>query len=116
MEPATRTAVPDSPDHVAFKARFLALLRLIESGDVPLVAVGATWREVHAGDATFRALGWTIVIFNDADDYDYIDSVVTPDGRKWTFDDLLALGLDRPPHEDEGLFVRRLQDAPAERR
>lgn len=46
-----------------------------------------TWNEQFAGDVRFIVDGWEIVIFNDCDDFDYVDSVISPDGRRGEFDD-----------------------------
>ena len=45
------------------------------------------WPHVHAGNVVFQVLGWEISVFNDAGDFDYIDSVVAPDGRTGEFED-----------------------------
>lgn len=53
---------------------------------VSFCAVHRTWDEIWAGNVTFYSDGYWIVIFNDSDDLDYIDSVLAPDGRFGTFD------------------------------
>ena len=38
--------------------------------------------DVYAGDVEFKlSNGWTVVVFNDCDEWDYIDHIVAPDGR-----------------------------------
>ena len=45
--------------------------------------------DVYAGDVHYRASnGWEIIIFNDANQWDYIDSIKSNDGRELSFDDL----------------------------
>lgn len=92
-------------------AEVTELLRRIASGELSLVAVGRTWDEVFAGDVTFRiSSGDVLVVFNDCDEIDYIDSVVMADGRRgdfdewancgeWPFDTALSDGLARRLYE-----------------
>lgn len=40
-----------------------------------------TWEETFCGNVPYTVDGWEIVIFNDCNSWDYIDSVVAPDGR-----------------------------------
>lgn len=43
------------------------------------------WSEKYAGDVRFRLPnGWVVVVFNDCNDWDYVDSVEAPDGRSWS--------------------------------
>jgi hypothetical protein len=48
-----------------------------------------TFREIFAGNVEFRLeSGWTIDVFNDCNDWDYIDTVIAPEGTRWSFDEL----------------------------
>jgi hypothetical protein len=68
----------------------LAVLSDIEAGVVTLTT-DEPWAEVYCGNVTFRtSTGWTVVVFNDCDDWDYIDSLIAPDGRRVEFEDLPA--------------------------
>jgi hypothetical protein len=41
----------------------------------------AVWDHVYAGNVAFRlGNGWIVVVFNDCDEWDYIDSIILPDG------------------------------------
>lgn len=65
-----------------------ALLRRIVHGELEVTAVGETWDEVFAGDVRFALSdGSQLVVFNDCGDWDYVDEVVLPDGRRGDFDD-----------------------------
>lgn len=55
--------------------------------EVKVFAVGQSWREVYAGDVSFRIGEYLVVIFNDCDELDYVDSAVAPDGRAGDFDE-----------------------------
>lgn len=64
------------------------LLHKIAAGEITLRVVGETWDECYAGDVTFElSSGDKLVIFNDCDDFDYVDSVRLVDGREGDFDD-----------------------------
>jgi hypothetical protein len=77
--------------------RVVDLLRSISAGNTTLsLAPGERyWGEVNCGDVRFVADGWSLVLFNDCDDLDYVDSVVTPEGEAFGFDDLL-IGISCP--------------------
>lgn len=48
-----------------------------------------SWGETFAGDVEFVLVnGWRVVVFNDCNSWDYIDSITAPDGRTWDFDGL----------------------------
>lgn len=68
----------------------LAFLEAVKSGDIRLEALYSP-QDVYAGNVKYSASnGWSLVIFNDCNDYDYIDSVRTEDGREIDFDDIDA--------------------------
>jgi hypothetical protein len=69
----------------------LDLLHMIEVGAITLRAVGETAEEVYAGNVTYRTVpdGWTLVVFNDCNSWDYLDSVTAPDGRTLDFDQMM---------------------------
>lgn len=50
------------------------------------VATDQTWKETHAGTVPFEVNGWKIEIFNDCDCFDYVDSILAPDGRQGDFE------------------------------
>lgn len=68
-------------------AEVLSVLRAIGPED-PAELVGSGWRDTYAGNVTWTFRGWTIVVFNDCMDWDYLDSVTAPDGRTWDFDEM----------------------------
>lgn len=61
------------------------ILRKGISGELPvrLGCSSRTWDGTFAGDVEFLFGDWHIVIFNDCDEVDYVDSATAPDGRKW---------------------------------
>jgi hypothetical protein len=73
---------PTAPD-------IMAMLRRIERREVTLKCINnEPPRDIYCGNCTFETSdGWTIVIFNDCDEWDYIDHVTDPDGDTATFDD-----------------------------
>lgn len=94
---ANRTAI--------IAAEILAVLSGIEAGVVTLTA-DEPWADVYCGNVTFHTSnGWTVVVFNDCDEWDYIDSVTAPDGRRIEFGDLPADVQNwTPSPATEGLF------------
>lgn len=60
----------------------------IEKGTITLLPKNDP-QDVYAGDVEYEASnGWHIIIFNDANEWDYIDTIKTPDGRTLNFDEL----------------------------
>lgn len=71
------------------EVEILDLLGRIDRGEETMSPPQEPWHEIYCGDMTFTtASGWTIVVFNDCDSWDYIDHLVAPDGRMFDFDDL----------------------------
>jgi hypothetical protein len=70
------------------------LLRQVGRGEVAarLVAPSCSWQQVYAGNVEFDINGYRVVIFNDCDELDYVDSVVTPDNRVGDFEEWYAQG------------------------
>ena len=65
------------------EAEVLSVLAAIERGEVTLSREG---KDLYAGDQTYVASnGWKLVVFNDCNSWDYLDSVVTPDGIEHDF-------------------------------
>lgn len=68
-----------------------ALLMAIEAGRTSLALDGKCPEDAFAGDVSYTTHGehdgWTLVIFNDCDSFDYVDHVIAADGRQWDFDD-----------------------------
>ena len=65
----------------------IAILNAI-GADEPADLVGEGWRDTYAGNVTWTFRGWTIVVFNDCMDWDYIDTIVATDGRRWEFEEM----------------------------
>lgn len=68
----------------------LAVLRAIERREVTFPAseieAAGDW---FSGDFTFHASnGWELTVFDDCDEWDYLDSVRAPDGREVDFDQI----------------------------
>lgn len=65
------------------------LLRRVGRGEVAvkLADFGWPWNRVYAGNVEFAIAGYRVVIFNDCDELDYVDSVITPDDRTGDFED-----------------------------
>lgn len=74
-------------------ARLFATLTAIDRMLLDVRVEGLPWRETYAGDVTFKTdNGWTIVVFNDCDSWDYIDHAIDPAGGRvfdiaWNADD-----------------------------
>ena len=60
----------------------LAFLRSVERGEVTLDPQQEP-QEIYAGNVEYHASnGWTITVFNDANEWDYIEQLCTADGRE----------------------------------
>jgi hypothetical protein len=63
-------------------------LRAIENGSITLRPEQEP-QDVYAGNVSYAASnGWRIVVYNDANEWDYIDSVTPSDGRVFDCDAL----------------------------
>ncbi len=76
------------------------LLERIERGELQLTFEEHP-NEIFAGNVTYKTPdGWTLRVFNDAMQWDSLDSVMAPDGRTLDFDEFTdALMFYRPPEE-----------------
>jgi hypothetical protein len=78
----------------------VAFFRAIEAGQIQLVAESEP-QDVYAGNVHYRASnGWRLVVFNDANEYDYVDHVLTDDGRIADFNELDGTAGDWRPSDD----------------
>lgn len=70
------------------KQEILDFLHQIEEGVVTLKATHEP-QDVYAGNVQYVASnGWKIVVFNDCNEWDYIDFIETPDGRQIDYETL----------------------------
>ncbi len=66
----------------------LILLRAIEMGELKLKPEKDP-NSVFSGNIIYNiSNGWQIIVFNDANTWDYIDSIKTDDGRIVNFEDI----------------------------
>lgn len=67
----------------------LEFLKAIEEGTIALQPEGCIPQDIYAGDVPYTASnGWRITIFNDCNEWDYVDRVIAADGRLLRFDDI----------------------------
>jgi hypothetical protein len=66
----------------------LALLKSIESGEVKVTPVNGPpeYFDVYASYTT--PCGWSLCVFNDVGEWDYLESIKSPDGREWNYSDV----------------------------
>lgn len=70
------------------EAEVLLLLKRMDAGDLDFWIEGTeSWSDFFAGNLDYRtAEGHRIVVFNDCDSWDYVDSVYAADGTKvWEY-------------------------------
>src|SRR5579864_5008297 len=68
------------------EAELMDFLRAIEEGSVSLRPEFDP-QDIYAGNVPYAASnGWHITIFNDCNEWDYVDRVKTADGRSLDFD------------------------------
>ncbi len=81
-------------------AEALEFLRAVESGAVTLEPESEP-QMIYAGNVEYEASnGWTIVVFNDCNEWDYIDTIEAADGRRaegWADGGLPELDAYQPP-------------------
>ncbi|MBN9420769.1 MAG: hypothetical protein J0I12_35315 [Candidatus Eremiobacteraeota bacterium] len=66
----------------------LDFLQRIETGELTLEPVHCA-QDVFAGDVEYLASnGWSLVVFNDANEWDYIERISSGDGRKIGFEEI----------------------------
>jgi hypothetical protein len=79
----------------------LEFLKAIEEGTIALDPEGCIPQDIYAGHVPYRASnGWQITIFNDCNEWDYVEHVITPDGRSLSFDeidDLMSVAREYTP-------------------
>jgi hypothetical protein len=64
------------------------LVAALERGDVTLSTTDDP-HEVYCGHIEYKSSnGWTLIVFNDCDDWDYFDHIEAPDGRWLDYDTL----------------------------
>jgi hypothetical protein len=79
-----RKAVNGEVEVKLFRPRKSKLKRVEEKLDkVPQLQ---SWNEVYAGNVEFAIGDWRVIIFNDCNELDYIDSAFAPNRLKGTFD------------------------------
>ena len=65
-----------------------AFLRQIESGELTLTPINDP-QYVYAGHVPYLASnGWKITVFNDANAWDYVDLIKTPDGKELEYSEM----------------------------
>jgi hypothetical protein len=66
----------------------LALLSAIEDGSVKLTPVGEP-QLIYSGVVEYSASnGWRLAVFNDANEWDYLEWIESDDGRRVAFDQI----------------------------
>lgn len=82
-------------------------LRAIEDGSVSLRPEHEP-QDVYAGNVKYVASnGWGIIVFNDANEWDYIDSITTADGRRFSYDELEQMSAVAEYQPSEEIAWRR---------
>ena len=72
------------------ESEVLAFLGDVESGAILLVALREP-QDVYAGAVEYAASNhWTLTVFNDANEWDYIEELCTADGRRCDYDMIFA--------------------------
>jgi hypothetical protein len=67
----------------------LEFLKAIEEGTISLQPEECIPQDIYAGNVPYAASnGWRITIFNDCNEWDYVDHVVAADGRSLSFDEI----------------------------
>jgi hypothetical protein len=82
------------------EAEVWTFLRAIERGDITLSSEEEP-QLIYAGNVRYAASnGWIITVFNDCNEWDYVDTIETTDGRTLDFDDMPQALRNYCPSED----------------
>jgi hypothetical protein len=68
------------------------LFRRALRGEAKIFTEGSSWTEIYASNVDVRIDGYELVIFNDCNQVDYVDSAIAPDGRCGDFDEWWNVG------------------------
>jgi hypothetical protein len=79
---------------IALHQEVVGLLQSVLMNTVPVVAVDASWDDVYAGNFRCIVNGHTLTIFNDCDEFDYVDRVEMADGRTADYADFEVNPVD----------------------
>ena len=93
----------------------VVLLRRVIRGELKITAVGASWDDIYAGNVRVRIDGYKLVIFNDCNQLDYVDSITAEDGRHGDSDHWFLSNkepVDLMTDEEGTLLERLLMEAP----
>lgn len=86
-----------SAERVVTPEVVLEFLYAIERGEIALVAEKCP-QDVYAGNVGYVAAnGWTVVVFNDCNEWDYVESIILSDGTRlcfWDYTDGEGKSLD----------------------
>jgi hypothetical protein len=86
------------------EGELLEFLKAIEDGTIVLQPQECVPQDVYAGNVPYTASnGWQITIFNDCNDWDYVERVIAPDGRSLSFDeidDLMSVAREYTPDSE----------------
>lgn len=81
----------------------LEFLKAIEEGKVSLEPESIP-QDIYAGHVSYKASnGWRITVFNDCNQWDYVDQVVAADGRSLNFDEIdndMPIAREYAPEDD----------------
>jgi hypothetical protein len=70
------------------EAEVMTFLQAIERGDITLSSEEDP-QMIYTGLVRYLASnGWSITVFNDCNEWDYVDTIDTTDGRTLDFDDM----------------------------
>ena len=85
--PHSRELVELAHARVHGEEEILELLEAIEREDISIEAIEPRYR---SGSVRYRTShGWEIHVFDDADEWDYVELVISPDGRVTPFSEIM---------------------------
>ena len=62
------------------------ILKKVANGEITPKTIGYTWKEKHAGNVIFLVGDNIIIVFNDCDSWDYIDTWIMSTGCVYDYD------------------------------
>lgn len=88
-------------DH-AFEAEAVAVLEAVDRGEIEIdKAQRDACAAQYCNNFTYTLPnGWRVTVFNDCDEWDYLDSIEAPDGRRWDY--IPTIDGQETSHEEWG--------------
>lgn len=97
---------------MTFEDEALAVLEAVDRGDIAVYDEERTSAAGRSIAVYHLPNGWTVEVFNDCDQWDYLEGIEAPDGRKADFD-AISGGIDAKPGDEPMPRLYKWRPSPA---